>query len=48
VRFLREVRQMPLQRMDQPEDVAAVIRFLASAQARQVTGADYTVNGGTI
>lgn len=47
-RFLREVRQMPLQRMGQPEDVAAVILFLASEQARQVTGADYTVNGGTI
>jgi NAD(P)-dependent dehydrogenase (short-subunit alcohol dehydrogenase family) len=34
--------------MGQPEDVAAVILFLASEQARQVTGADHTVNGGTI
>lgn len=47
-RFVHEVRQMPTQRIGQPEDVAAVILFLASEQARQVTGAEYTVNGGSI
>jgi NAD(P)-dependent dehydrogenase (short-subunit alcohol dehydrogenase family) len=34
-------------RVNAPEDVAAVILFLASDQARQVTGADYTVNAGS-
>jgi NAD(P)-dependent dehydrogenase (short-subunit alcohol dehydrogenase family) len=47
-RFVGEVRQMPTQRIGRPEDVAAVILFLASDQAQQVTGAEYMVNGGSI
>jgi NAD(P)-dependent dehydrogenase (short-subunit alcohol dehydrogenase family) len=46
--FVKNVRQLPTQRMGMPEDVAAVILFLASDVARQVTGAEYTVNGGSI
>ena len=47
-RFVRDVRGMPLGRLGDPEDVAAVAVFLASDLARQVTGADYRVDGGLI
>jgi len=39
-------RQVPLGRMAEPEDVAAVAVFLASADARHVTGQVIHVNGG--
>src|SRR5262245_9275607 len=39
-------RQVPLGRMGQPEDVAAVAVFLASGEARHVTGQVIHVNGG--
>jgi NAD(P)-dependent dehydrogenase (short-subunit alcohol dehydrogenase family) len=45
--FARVMRRLALGRVNAPEDVAAVILFLASDQARQVTGADYTVNAGS-
>ena len=38
--------QQPLGRLIEPEEVAAVIAFLASPQSRAVTGADYAVDGG--
>jgi 3-oxoacyl-[acyl-carrier protein] reductase len=41
----REAR-IPLGRMAQPEDVAAMVVFLASAQARHVTGQTILVDGG--
>ena len=41
----REAR-IPLGRMAQPEDVAAMIVFLASKQARQITGQTIVVDGG--
>ncbi|HEY7967164.1 MAG TPA: SDR family oxidoreductase [Solirubrobacteraceae bacterium] len=47
-RFVRDVRGMPLGRLGAPEDVAALIAFLASDRARQVTGADYRVDGGMV
>ena len=47
-RFVRDVRGMPLGRLGAPEDVAAAIVFLASDQARQVTGADFRVDGGQV
>jgi NAD(P)-dependent dehydrogenase (short-subunit alcohol dehydrogenase family) len=46
--FLRNVRRMPMARLGEPSDVAAMIVFLASDLARQVTGADYRVDGGQI
>ena len=39
-------RRIPVQRIGEAEDVAAVIVFLASAQARQITGQTITVDGG--
>ncbi len=40
------LRQMPLGRLGQPEDVAAIAAFLASADADYVTGSTYFVDGG--
>jgi 3-oxoacyl-[acyl-carrier protein] reductase len=39
-------RQVPLGRMGQPDDVAAVAVFLVSAEARHITGQVVHVNGG--
>ncbi|MFJ4163948.1 oxidoreductase [Microbacterium sp. NPDC089698] len=35
-------------RMSEPEEIAALIAFLLSARAENVTGADYVIDGGTI
>ena len=40
------LQQIPLQRLGKPEDVAAVVAFLASPQAGYITGATLHVNGG--
>jgi 3-oxoacyl-[acyl-carrier protein] reductase len=40
------LQQIPLGRLGKPEDVAAVVAFLASAQAAYITGATLHVNGG--
>lgn len=40
------VRQTPLGRLEEPEDVAAVVAFLASADADFLTGESIEVNGG--
>jgi NAD(P)-dependent dehydrogenase (short-subunit alcohol dehydrogenase family) len=44
--FAKDMRKLPLGRMNDPADVAAVILFLASDQARQVTGSSYRVDAG--
>ncbi|MCL6564262.1 MAG: SDR family oxidoreductase, partial [Firmicutes bacterium] len=43
---LARSRQIPLGTVGRPEDVAAAIAFLASAQARYITGATLEVSGG--
>ena len=46
--FVREVRGMPLGRIGEPEDVAALVVFLASDLAKQITGSDFRVDGGQV
>jgi 3-oxoacyl-[acyl-carrier protein] reductase len=38
--------RIPMRRLGEPEDVAAIIVFLASTQARQITGQTILVDGG--
>lgn len=40
------LNQIPMQRLGQPEDVAAMACFLASDGARYITGQTFHVNGG--
>ena len=44
----RAARPIPLQRINEPEDVAAMAIFLASPGARNITGQAYNVDGGLI
>ncbi len=45
--FFREfARRIPLGRVGQPEDVAGTVAFLASDQARHITGASLLIDGG--
>jgi NAD(P)-dependent dehydrogenase (short-subunit alcohol dehydrogenase family) len=37
----------PMHRMGEPEDIAAMIIFLASDDAKYITGQEYSVDGGT-
>lgn len=44
--FARFAARIPLGRVGQPADVAAAVAFLASDQARQITGAALLIDGG--
>ncbi|MCS5605377.1 MAG: glucose 1-dehydrogenase [Alphaproteobacteria bacterium] len=44
----RAARPIPLQRINEPEDIAAMAIFLASPGARNITGQAYNVDGGLI
>jgi NAD(P)-dependent dehydrogenase (short-subunit alcohol dehydrogenase family) len=46
--FAKDVRQLPLGRIGLPEEIAAVVLFLASERASFVTGSEYAVNGGSL
>ncbi len=46
--FAKNVRQIPRGSIGKPEEIAAVVVFLASNQASYVTGSEYAVNGGSI
>lgn len=38
---------IPLGRYSEPDDIAAMVAYLAGPDARQITGAAFTVDGGT-
>jgi glucose 1-dehydrogenase len=40
------LKNIPLGRLGQPSDVAAIVAFLASADADYITGATFFVDGG--
>ena len=44
----RRAAVIPLRRANDPEDIAAMVVFLASAGARNITGQNYNVDGGII
>jgi NAD(P)-dependent dehydrogenase (short-subunit alcohol dehydrogenase family) len=46
--FVKEVRNMPLGKIGEPADVAAMVCFLASDLAKQITGSDFRVDGGQV
>jgi NAD(P)-dependent dehydrogenase (short-subunit alcohol dehydrogenase family) len=45
-RYERFARRIPLRRVGQPEDVAAAVAFLASDDARHITGSKLLIDGG--
>jgi hypothetical protein len=44
----RTIERIPLGRLGEPEDVAAVVAFLASNDARYMSGAELVVDGGAM
>lgn len=42
------LKNVPLGRLGQPQDVAALVTFLASAQADYITGSTFVVDGGLL
>jgi NAD(P)-dependent dehydrogenase (short-subunit alcohol dehydrogenase family) len=44
----RAVSTVPLRRANEPEDIAAMVVFLASSGARNITGQSFNVDGGLI
>ncbi len=40
------IRQIPITRMGQPDEIAAIVSFLASEKAGLITGATISANGG--
>ena len=43
-----QAAKVPLGRFGEPEEIAAVIAFLCSERASNVTGAAWSVDGGTV
>lgn len=47
-RMAEYARSFPIPRLGTPEEVAAVVRFLVSADAAYITGASIDINGGDL
>ena len=45
-RIEQQIQGAPFKRLQQPEDIAAAVAFLASDDAREITGVALNVNGG--
>jgi NAD(P)-dependent dehydrogenase (short-subunit alcohol dehydrogenase family) len=45
-KYVRFKKRIPLRRVGQPDDVAAAVAFLASDDARYITGASLLIDGG--
>src|SRR5262249_41169630 len=45
-RIEQQIQSAPFKRLQQPDDIAAAIAFLASDDAREITGVTLNVNGG--
>jgi NAD(P)-dependent dehydrogenase (short-subunit alcohol dehydrogenase family) len=46
--FAKNIRKLPLGKLGQPEDVAAIVVFLGSDLAKQITGSIFGVDGGVM
>lgn len=46
--IMKSLGGIPLGRPSSPEDVASLIAFLASDRAGSITGAEFTIDGGTV
>jgi NAD(P)-dependent dehydrogenase (short-subunit alcohol dehydrogenase family) len=44
----RYVEDVPLKRANEPEDIAAMVVFLASPGARNITAQSFNVDGGLV
>jgi glucose 1-dehydrogenase len=42
------LQNIPLGRLDQPQDVASLVSFLASEEANYITGSTFVVDGGLL
>ena len=42
------IENIPLGRFGEPEDVAGIVAFLASDEAKYITGATFYVDGGLL
>lgn len=47
-RMAEYARSFPIPRLGTPDEVAAIVRFLASADAAYITGASIDINGGDL
>lgn len=43
-----EIGDLPLSRMGEPEEVASLVSFLVSPEAKYITGANYRIDGGAM
>jgi 3-oxoacyl-[acyl-carrier protein] reductase len=41
-------KQIPMQKFGEPDDIATAVAFLASAEARYITGQVLAVDGGLV
>lgn len=45
-KFAKRLEEIPMGRLGEPEDIAHMVSFLVSEQAKYITGSQFTVDGG--